>query len=65
MYSFVPPALSQSFTGWGTFPIPVTLFFKANLGLPEQLYQHLLVFDGDGAAKTYTILVNKQAIKQN
>jgi len=58
----------MKFLGWGTFTIPVTIFFKRECQLPAENRQlkvdHYLSFDGNGKWKTITIQIKKDAAKK-
>ena len=53
----------MAFTGWGTFDIPVTIFFKRELCLPPEQRKlelnHYLCFDGNGKWKNVVMPLKK------
>ena len=41
--------LELSYIGWGTFDVPITIYWKKNIGMEESLtIDHYLSFDGEG-----------------
>ena len=55
-----------AFNGFGTFDVPITIYFRRETGLqhPRQVkLDHELSFEGKGAWKTVQIDIKKQAAK--
>ncbi|CDW73750.1 yeats family protein [Stylonychia lemnae] len=51
--------------GWGTFDIPIEIFFKKETGKTDTVsLNHLLNFDGNGETKYFTVAFDKLKVKK-
>ena len=48
--------------GWGTFDIPITVYWKKHLKKEITSFDHYLNFDGNGKWKTVSVFLNKNFI---
>ena len=54
--------ISLSRIGWGTFDIPITVFWKRNLKKEIPTFNHYLHLDGNGKWTTISMFFNKNLI---
>ena len=51
--------------GWGTFEIPVTIYFRRDTGRREPLkLEHMLSFEGKGKYQTISVSFDKDKLAQ-
>ena len=54
--------IEYSTIGWGTFDVPITVFWKKTTGLTSATCEHELSFDGNGKWRTITLMMNRQKV---
>jgi len=62
-YEYKKEPFELLMTGWGTFEIPIKIYWKEWLKLPPAHLEHHLSFDGEGETKTYMLEYEKLADK--
>jgi len=58
-YEFTREPFELSTVGWGTFEVPIKIYWKDWLKLPPAYLDYHLSFDGEGVTKTYTLEYEK------
>ena len=54
--------IEYSTIGWGTFEVPITVFWKKSTGLSTATCEHVLSFDGNGKWRTITLILNRKRV---
>ena len=54
--------IEYSTIGWGTFDVPMTIFWKNGTGLSTASCEHELSFEGNGKWRTITLMMNRKKV---
>jgi len=63
-YEFVKEPYEMQRFGWGTFPIPIKVFWQDWLGLEVTEIEHALSFQGDGDVRMFEFEFDKELLKE-
>ncbi len=59
------PPYEWTTPGWGTFELPIKVYWKEGLGLPGvSVYNHFLSFDEPGDWKTDSVEIDKKIVDE-
>mmetsp|Transcript_32792 Transcript_32792/g.50058 ORF Transcript_32792/g.50058 Transcript_32792/m.50058 type:complete len:89 (+) Transcript_32792:960-1226(+) len=56
-------AFEMTFNGWGTFTVPMTIYWKRETGIKEPLeLEHYLCFEGSGKWRSVNVPISKNKL---